>query len=336
MAVTIGINGFGRIGRAVLRALYESGRSDRLRVVAVNDLGEPSVNAHLMRHDTAHGPFPGAVTLAGDALTVNGEAVRMLDERDPARLPWGDLGVDLVMECTGRFAGREKASAHLDAGASRVLISAPGGDDVDATVVYGVNHDSLRGDERIVSNASCTTNCLAPLVLPLHEAFGVESGQMCTIHAYTNDQVLSDVYHKDPRRARAAAVNQIPTSTGATRAVERVLPALAGRLDGYAVRVPTINVSMVDFTFFAAQETDVDAVNRVLRDAAEGALAGVLGVSDEPLVSSDFMHDPRSAIVDTALTRVTGGRLVKVCAWYDNEWGFANRMLDVAELMAGR
>ncbi|WP_440996472.1 type I glyceraldehyde-3-phosphate dehydrogenase [Arhodomonas sp. SL1] len=333
MAVKIAINGYGRVGRAILRAVYEMGRADRFRVFAINDLGDTGIHAHLTRHDTAHGPFPGSVEVSGDDLLVNGDPIRVFSERDPAKLPWGELGVDLVMECTGAFRGRDKASAHLDAGAGRVLISAPAGDDVDATVVYGVNHEVVAPGHRVVSNASCTTNCLAPLVKPLHEALGVEHGIMTTVHAYTNDQVLSDVYHKDPRRARAAAQNQIPTTTGATRAVEKVLPELAGRLDGYALRVPTINVSLVDFTFTAGRDTDSDEVNALLRAAADGPLAGILGCSEEPLVSSDFMHDPRSAVVDLPLTRVTGNRLVKVCAWYDNEWAFAVRMLDVGEVM---
>lgn len=329
----IAINGYGRIGRMILRALYESGRLDEFRIVAVNDLGDAETNAHLTRYDTAHGKFPGTVEVDGEDLVVNGDRIRVLAERDPARLPWGEMGVDVVMESTGLFASKEKASAHLAAGAGKVLISAPVGKDV-PTIVYGVNHRSLSAGDTIVSNASCTTNCLAPLVKPLHEAVGVTRGLMTTIHAYTNDQVLTDVYHKDLRRARSATMNQIPTRTGAAAAVGLVLPELAGRLDGFAIRVPTINVSLVDFSFIPGRDTSVDEINGVIRQASEGELQGILGYNSDPLVSMDFNHDPRSAIFDATLTKVSGGNLVKALAWYDNEWGFSNRMLDTALAMA--
>ncbi|KAF0285169.1 type I glyceraldehyde-3-phosphate dehydrogenase [Spiribacter sp. SSL99] len=332
MAIKVGINGYGRIGRNVLRALYENGRSDEIRVVAINDLGDAETNAHLTRVDTAHGRFPGTVEVSNGNLVVNGDEIRVMAERDPARLPWGELGVDVVMECTGLFASKEKASAHLQAGARKVLISAPGGSDVDASVVFGVNHDVLRAEHQVVSNASCTTNCLAPLVKPLNDAIGIEQGLMTTIHAYTNDQVLTDVYHKDLRRARSATMSQIPTKTGAAAMVGLVLPELDGRLDGYAMRVPTINVSSVDLSFIASRDTDVDEVNRVVREASEGALKGVLAYSDGPYVSVDFNHDAHSSTFDATLTKVSG-RLVKACAWYDNEWGFSNRMLDTALAM---
>ncbi len=338
MSYRIAINGFGRIGRNALRALYEQQRRGEFEVVAINDLGDAATNAHLLRRDTVHGPFPGQVAVDGDSLVVEGDAIRVYAERDPARLPWAELGVEAVLECTGLFTSRAKASAHLEAGAHRVVISAPGGGDVDATIVYGVNHDVLTSGHRVISNASCTTNSLAPLVKPLHEAMGVEHGLMTTIHSYTNDQVLSDVYHKDARRARSATQSMIPTQTGAAAAVGLVLPALAGRLDGFAVRVPTINVSLVDFTFTPSRPTDSDEVDQVLRTAAEGPLAGVLNVCDEPLVSVDFNHDAASSTYDPSLTRVAeGGRQVKVCAWYDNEWGFSSRMLDttLALLRAG-
>jgi glyceraldehyde 3-phosphate dehydrogenase len=327
MAIKVAINGYGRIGRNVLRALYESGRTDEIQVVAVNDLGDAQTNAHLTRFDTAHGRFPGTVGVDGEDLVVNGDRIKVLAERDPARLPWGELGVDVVLECTGLFTSKGKASAHLQGGAKKVIISAPGGSDVDATVVYGVNHDTLKAEHTVISNASCTTNCLAPLVKPLHEKIGLVQGLMTTIHAYTNDQVLSDVYHKDIRRARSATMSQIPTKTGAAAAVGLVLPELNGKLDGFAMRVPTINVSIVDLTFTAARETSVEEVNRVVREASEGELKGILAYNDEPLVSIDFNHDPASSTYDESLTRV-GGNLVKVCAWYDNEWGFSNRMLD--------
>ncbi len=336
MAIKVAINGYGRIGRNVLRALYESGRTDEIRIVALNDLGDARTNAHLTRYDTVHGRFNSEVTVDGDSLVVNGDRIRVLAERDPTRLPWSELGVDVVYECTGLFTSKEKAGAHLAAGAKKVIISAPGGKDVDATVVYGVNHGVLKATDTVISNASCTTNCLAPLVKPLHAALGLESGLMTTIHAYTNDQVLTDVYHSDLRRARSATQNMIPTKTGAAAAVGLVLPELNGKLDGFAMRVPTINVSVVDLTFTAGRETSVDEVNRILKQASEGELKGILGYNDEPLVSMDFNHDPRSSIFDASQTKAIG-RLVKVLAWYDNEWGFSNRMLDttVALMRAG-
>jgi glyceraldehyde 3-phosphate dehydrogenase len=327
MAINVGINGFGRIGRNVLRALYEAKRSDELRIVALNDLGDANTNAHLTRHDTAHGPFPGQVSVEGDHMVVNGERIRVLAERDPSKLPWGELGVDIVLECTGLFASKEKASRHLAGGAKKVVVSAPA-NGVDATIVYGVNHRTLRGDMTVISNASCTTNCLAPLVKPLHDGLGVVSGIMTTIHAYTNDQVPTDVYHSDLRRARSATMSMIPTKTGAAASVGLVLPELKGKLDGFSVRVPTINVSFVDLTFLAKRETTAEEVNGILRKASEGSLKGILDYTGEPLVSIDFNHNPASGTVDAQLTKVLGGTLVKVCVWYDNEWGFSNRMLD--------
>ena len=333
MAVKIGINGYGRIGRNVLRALYEYGRTDELQIVAINDLGDAKTNAHLTRYDSAHGKFPGEIVVDGDYLVVNGDRIRVLAERDPAKLPWGELGVEVVLECTGLFASRDKASAHLRGGAKKVIISAPAGKDIDATIVYGVNHQSVKASDQIISNASCTTNCLAPLVQPLHQAMGLVNGLMTTIHAYTNDQVLTDVYHSDLRRARSATMSMIPTKTGAAAAVGLVLPELAGRLDGYAVRVPTINVSMVDLTFTAGRDTTVEEVNNIIRAASEGPLKGVLDYNDSPLVSIDFNHNPASSTYDAALTKVVDKRLVKVCAWYDNEWGFSNRLLDTTLAM---
>ena len=333
MAVKIGINGYGRIGRNVLRALYEYDRTDEIQIVAINDLGDANTNAHLTRYDSAHGKFPGEIVVDGDYLVVNGDRIRVLAERDPAKLPWGELGVEVVLECTGLFASRDKASAHLRGGAKKVIISAPAGKDIDATIVYGVNHQSLKASDQIISNASCTTNCLAPLVQPLHQAMGLVNGLMTTIHAYTNDQVLTDVYHSDLRRARSATMSMIPTKTGAAAAVGLVLPELAGRLDGYAVRVPTINVSMVDLTFTAGRDTTVEEVNNIIRAASEGPLKGVLDYNDSPLVSIDFNHNPASSTYDAALTKVVDKRLVKVCAWYDNEWGFSNRLLDTTLAM---
>ena len=328
MAVKVAINGYGRIGRNILRALYESGRNKEISIVAVNDLGDSKTNPHVPRHDTAHGRFPGTVAVDGDHMVVNGDRIRVLAMRNPAELPWKDLGVDVVLECTGLFTSKEKASAHLKGGAKKVIISAPGGKDVDATIVYGVNHQKLKASDSVISNASCTTNCLAPLVKPLHDRLGVLHGLMTTIHAYTNDQVLTDVYHEDLRRARSATQSMIPTKTGAAAAVGLVLPELNGKLDGFAMRVPTINVSVVDLTFTAARPTTVDEVNGILKAASEGELKGILGYNTEPLVSIDFNHDPRSSIFDSTQTRVIGGTLVKVLAWYDNEWGFSNRMLD--------
>ncbi len=332
MAVKVGINGYGRIGRNVLRALYEAGRTNEIEIVAINDLGNAETNAHLTQYDTAHGRFPGDVSVDGDNLVVNGDKIKVLAERNPADLPWGDLGVEIVLECTGLFASEEKASAHLKGGAKKVLISAPAGKI--KTIVYGVNHDTIDANDKVISNASCTTNCLAPLVKPLHEAFGLEYGLMNTIHSYTNDQVLTDVYHSDLRRARSATQSMIPTKTGAAAAVGLVMPELDGKLDGFAVRVPTINVSMVDLTAQVSKQTTVEEVNAVLKKAAEGSLRGVLAYSEAELVSQDFNHDPVSSTVDAPLTKVSGGKLIKVCSWYDNEWGFSNRMLDTALALA--
>ncbi|HJS21727.1 MAG TPA: type I glyceraldehyde-3-phosphate dehydrogenase [Steroidobacteraceae bacterium] len=328
MAIKIGINGYGRIGRNTLRALYEAGRQKELQIVALNDLGDANTNAHLTRYDTVHGKFPGELKVDGNALIVNGDRIRVLAERDPAKLPWGELGVEIVLECTGLFTSKAKASGHLKAGAKKVIISAPGGEDVDATIVYGVNHDVLKASHTVISNASCTTNCLAPIVKVLHDKVGVVSGIMTTVHAYTNDQVLTDVYHSDLRRARSATMSMIPTKTGAAAAVGLVLPELKGKLDGFAVRVPTINVSLVDLTFTPARKTSVDEIHGLMKNAAAGPLKGILAYSDGPLVSVDFNHDPASSTYDATLTKVIEGNLVKVCAWYDNEWGFSNRMLD--------
>ena len=328
MTIKVAINGYGRIGRNILRAHYEGGKKHDLQIVAINDLGDPKTNVHLTKYDTAHGPFPGSVAVEGDSMVVNGDRIKVLANRDPAQLPWGSLGVDVVLECTGFFTTKEKASAHLKGGARKVIISAPGGKDVDATVVYGVNHTTLKSSHTVISNASCTTNCLAPLVKPLHDSIGVVSGLMTTIHSFTNDQVLTDVYHEDLRRARAAGHNMIPTKTGAAAAVGLVLPELNGKLDGFAIRVPTINVSIVDLSFIAARDTTADEVNAVMKAASEsGPLKGILNYNTAPLVSSDFNHDPASSTFDATLTKVSG-RLVKVSSWYDNEWGFSNRMLD--------
>lgn len=329
MTIKVGINGYGRIGRNVLRALYESGRTGEIQVVAINDLGDAATNAHLTRYDTAHGKFPGTVAVDGDSMVVNGDRIKVLAQRDPSKLPWGELGVDTVLECTGLFTSKAKAGAHLAGGAKKVVISAPGGDDVDATVVFGVNHDVLRASHTVISNASCTTNCLAPVAKVLHEHIGIVGGLMTTIHAYTNDQVLTDVYHSDLRRARSATMSMIPTKTGAAAAVGLVLPALKGKFDGFAVRVPTINVSLVDLTFTAARATTVAEIDGLMKAAAaSGPLSGVLAYTDAPLVSIDYNHDAHSSTYDATMTKVTGGTLVKVCAWYDNEWGFSNRMLD--------
>jgi glyceraldehyde 3-phosphate dehydrogenase len=330
MTIKVGINGYGRIGRNMLRALFESGKNSDIEIVAVNDLGDANTNAHLTRRDTAHGRFPGTGEDAGEYMVVNGDRIRVLAERDPANLPWKQLGVEMVFESPGFFTTRATAGKHLDAGAKKVIISAPGGEGVDATIVYGVNHHVLKSTDTIISNASCTTNCLAPLVKPLHDAIGVEHGIMTTIHAYTNDQVLTDVFHKDLRRARSATMSQIPTKTGAAAAVGLVLPELNGKLDGFSMRIPTINVSAVDLTFVASRETSIAEINAVMKKASEGTLKGVLAYNDEPLVSVDFNHDPASSTYDATLTKVMQGTLVKVCAWYDNEWGFSNRMLDTA------
>ena len=328
MAIKVAINGYGRIGRNILRALYEAKRTAELRIVAINDLGDAKTNAHLTQYDTAHGRFPGEVRVDGDSMVVDGDRIRVVAERDPTKLPWRDLGVDVVLECTGLFTSKAKASAHIAAGARKVVISAPGGDDVDATVVYGVNHGVLKSTHTVISNASCTTNCLAPLAKVLNDKIGIVSGVMTTVHSYTNDQVLTDVYHTDLRRARSATMSMIPTKTGAAAAVGLVLPELKGKLDGFAIRVPTINVSIVDLSFVAARPTSVEEIHGIVREAATGSLKGVLAYNDKPLVSVDFNHDPASSTYDATLTKVMEGTLVKVCAWYDNEWGFSNRMLD--------
>ena len=330
MAIKVGINGYGRIGRNILRALYEAKRSSEIQIVAVNDLGNANTNAHLTRYDTAHGKFHGEVAVDGDSIVVNGDRIKVLAERDPSKLPWGALGVDMVFECTGIFTSKAKASAHLAGGAKKVLISAPGGSDVDGTVVFGVNHDILSSAMTVVSNASCTTNCLAPLAKVLHDGIGIQSGLMTTIHAYTNDQVLTDVYHEDLRRARSATMSMIPTKTGAAAAVGLVLPQLKGKLDGFAIRVPTINVSLVDLTFTPVRATTIEEINQLVKAAASGPLKGVLVYTDAPLVSVDYNHDPASSTYDATLTKIIDGKLVKVCAWYDNEWGFSHRMLDTA------
>jgi glyceraldehyde 3-phosphate dehydrogenase len=329
MAIKVGINGYGRIGRNILRALYESGRTGEIQIVAINDLGDANTNAHLTRYDTAHGKFPGTLSVDGDSMLVNGDRIRVLAERNPANLPWGQLGVDTVLECTGLFTSKAKAGQHIAGGARRVVISAPGDKDVDATIVYGVNHGVLKASHTVISNASCTTNCLAPVAKVLHDGIGLIAGVMTTIHSYTNDQVLTDVYHSDLRRARSATMSQIPTKTGAAAAVGLVLPELNGRLDGFAVRVPTLNVSLVDLSFTAARATSVQEINGLMKAAAASAeFKGVLAYNEAPLVSVDFNHDAHSSTFDSTLTKVVGGTLVKVCAWYDNEWGFSNRMLD--------
>ena len=337
MTIKVAINGFGRIGRNILRAHYEDGKKHDLQFVAINDLGDAKTNAHLLRYDTAHGRFNAAVEVKDNAISVNGDRIQIVAERDPSKLPWKALGVDVVLECTGLFTSKAKAGAHLQAGARKVIISAPGDKDVDRTVVYGVNHRTLRASDTVISNASCTTNCLAPLVKALDDRIGVVSGLMNTIHSFTNDQVLTDVYHTDLRRARSAVHNMIPTKTGAAAAVGLVLPHLNGKLDGFSIRVPTINVSIVDLTFVAKKPTTVDEVNAAVKQASETDLKGILEYCNEPLVSSDFNHNPASSILDAGLTRVAEGTLVKVSAWYDNEWGFSNRMLDVTvALMAAK
>jgi glyceraldehyde 3-phosphate dehydrogenase len=337
MTIRVAINGYGRIGRNILRAHYEGGKKHDLQIVALNDLGDAQTNAHLTKYDTAHGRFPGTVEVDGDFLVVNGDRIRVCAQKDPAQLPWKELGVDVVLECTGLFTSKAKTSAHITAGAKKVIISAPGDKDVDATIVYGVNHGVLKAAHTVISNASCTTNCLAPLVKALHDRIGVVNGLMTTIHAYTNDQVLTDVYHKDLRRARSATMSMIPTKTGAAAAVGLVLPELNGKLDGYAMRVPTINVSVVDLAFVAKRATTVDEVNAAVKQAADTDLKGILVYNKDPLVSIDFNHHPASSIFDATLTKVSEGTLVKVCSWYDNEWGFSNRMLDttVAFMKAG-
>ncbi|UJF25169.1 type I glyceraldehyde-3-phosphate dehydrogenase [Suttonella sp. R2A3] len=335
MAIKVAINGFGRIGRCVFRAIYEQGMDDEFELVAINSLDDPEMRIHLLRYDSTHGRFPFEASLSGHDIVVKGKTIKCFSDRDPANLPWGELGVDIVLECTGFFNSKEKSMVHLESGAKKVLLSAPGGSDVDATVVYGVNEGDLTADMQVVSNASCTTNCLAPVAKVLHEKIGIETGLITTIHAYTNDQRILDKSHKDMRRARTAGVSMIPTKTGAAKAVGLVLPELNGRLDGMAIRVPTPNVSMVDLTFTAARDVTVEEINRVLKKAAAGddSLGLALDYSDEPLVSIDYNHCPASSTVDSLETRVIGDRLVKVLAWYDNEWGFSCRMLDTAKVM---
>ena len=329
MKTRVAINGYGRIGRNIVRALFESSKMHDIEIVAINDLGDININAHLTRYDTTHGKFSGTVAIEGNHLVINGQHIQMVSERDPEKLPWKDLKVDVVHECTGLFTTRDKASKHITAGAKKVIISAPAGKDVDATIVYGVNHHTLKTNHTIVSNASCTTNCLAPLVKPLHEKLGIKRGLMTTIHAYTNDQVLLDTHHSDMHRARSATQSMIPTKTGAAAALGLVLPELDGKLDGLAIRVPTINVSLIDLSFQAARQTTVEEINKILKEASEETtLKGLLNYSEEPLVSIDYNHNPASSTVDATQTRVLGD-FIKVLAWYDNEWGFSNRMLDV-------
>lgn len=325
MAIKVAINGYGRIGRNVLRAIHEQGRASEFDVVAINDLGDAETNAHLTQYDTAHGRFPGEVTVDGEHLVINGDKLKVFAERDPSKLPWGELGVDVVLECTGLFKNKEKAGMHLKAGAKKVIVSAPGASDIDRTIVFGVNDGDLQSSDQIISNASCTTNCLAPMAKALHESVGIKRGLMTTIHAYTNDQVLTDVYHSDLRRARSATMSMIPTTTGAAKAVGLVLPALNGKLDGFAMRVPTINVSIVDLTFTAERDTSVEEINSIMKSAADGT---ILAYNEKPLVSIDFNHSSTSSNYDAGMTRVMEGNLVKACSWYDNEWGFSCRMLD--------
>ncbi len=330
--IRVAINGYGRIGRNTLRALYEANRQNEIKIVAINDLGDTKINAHLTQYDTTHGRFSKTVTIGADgSLIVNGDEIQVLSERNPSKLPWKQLDIDVVFECTGFFASSEKAKAHLEAGAKKVLISAPAGNDL-PTIVYGVNHNTLKSTDNIVSNASCTTNCLVPVVKPIHDKFTINSGLMTTVHAYTNDQVLTDVYHEDLRRARSATQSMIPTKTGAASAIGLVLPELKGKLDGFAIRVPTINVSVVDLTITVEKQTSVDEINKILKDASETSLKGILAYNEAPLVSVDFNHNPHSATFDATQTKVIG-HLVKVLAWYDNEWAFSNRMLDTAVAM---
>lgn len=331
MTIRVAINGYGRIGRNILRAHFERKKYPNIEIVAINDLGNVATNVHLTRYDSTHGKFPGEVSVVGNDMIINGNRIKVIAERDPKKLPWKALQIDVVYECTGFFTSKEKASGHIEAGAKKVVISAPASG-VDATIVYGVNHHILKATDAIISNASCTTNCLASVVKPLHEALGIEHGLMNTIHSYTNDQQLLDVYHSDLRRARAAALSMIPTSTGAAIAVGLVLPELNGKLDGFAVRVPTANVSVVDFTFTTRRKTSVEEIHHVIQQAAHDSLKDVLAINEEPLVSIDFNHNPASAIFDTSYTKVNGD-LIKVLAWYDNEWGFSNRMLDVTSVL---
>ena len=334
MTINIAINGFGRIGRNVFRANYESGNNSDIKIVAINDLGDTKINAHLLKYDTAHGPFNKSVQIKDDKIVIdNKDEVLVLSERDPSKLPWKDLGIDVVMECTGFFASKEKSMSHINAGAKKVLISAPAAN-VDATIVYGVNHEILNDSHQIVSNASCTTNCLAPLIKNIHDKLTVESGIMTTIHSYTNDQVLTDVYHSDLRRARSATQSMIPAKTGAASAVGLVLPELNGKLDGFAIRVPTINVSLVDLCINVKKESSLDEINSIIKKASENELSGILGYNSEPLVSIDFNHSSFSSVYDESLSRIMNNKFFKICSWYDNEWGFSNRMLDVAKILA--
>jgi len=333
LTIKVAINGFGRIGRNVVRALYESDKRSEIEIIAINGRGEPQAKTHLFKYDSAHGRFPGEVFCDGESIIINGDKIMMLYDRDPANLRWGDMEIDIVLECTGAFRDYESASKHINAGAKQVLISAPG-TEMDATVVFGVNHHILEKSHRIVSNASCTTNCLAPLVKPLHESIGIKHGSMTTIHSYTNDQVLTDAFHNDPRRARSATMSQVPTKTGAAKGLGLVLPELDGRLDGFSMRVPTVNVSAVDLSFVPEKNTNIDEINQIMLNASKNELKDILGYCDEPLVSIDFNHHSASGIYDSTLTKVMHGSFVKVIAWYDNEWGFSHRMLDTAIAMA--
>lgn len=336
MTIKIAINGYGRIGRNILRAIYESNRQDKIKVVAINDLGDVEINAYLTKYDTVHGKFHGEVTIDGDYLVINGDKIKVVAERDPSKLPWKELDIDVVLECTGLFTSKKAAMPHITAGAKKVIISAPAGNDVDATIVYGVNHHTLKASDTVISNASCTTNCIAPMAKALHDTVGIVSGLMNTIHSYTNDQKLIDVYHPDIRRARSATHSMIPTKTGAAAAVGLVIPDLAGKLDGFAIRVPTINVSLIDLTFESKRATSVSEVNGIMKAAAEKELRGIMDYSDEQLVSVDFNHNPVSCTFDATLTKVLGNT-VKVLGWYDNEWGFSNRMVDTTlALMAAK
>lgn len=333
MTIKVAINGFGRIGRNVVRALYESDKRSEIEIIAINGRGEPQAKTHLFKYDSAHGRFPGEVSCDGESIIINGDKITMLYDRDPANLRWGDMEIDIVLECTGAFRDYESASKHINAGAKQVLISAPG-TEMDATIVFGVNHHILEKCHKIVSNASCTTNCLAPLVKPLHESIGIKYGSMTTIHSYTNDQVLTDAFHNDPRRARSATMSQVPTKTGAAKGLGLVLPELDGRLDGFSMRVPTVNVSAVDLSFVPEKNTNIDEINQIMLNASKNELKDILGYCDEPLVSIDFNHHSASGIYDSTLTKVMQGSFVKVIAWYDNEWGFSHRMLDTAIAMA--
>ncbi len=331
MTIKVAINGFGRIGRNILRAHYENKKKHDLEIVAINDLGDPKTNAHLLRHDTTHGSFSEKVMVNDNSIIVNDDKISVVAIRNPESLPWGKLGVDLVLECTGFFTTKEKSLGHIKAGAKKVIISAPGGKDVDATIVYGVNENVLKKSNQVISNASCTTNCLAPIAKVLNDTVGIENGLMNTIHAYTNDQVLNDVYHEDLRRARSATMSMIPTKTGAAAAVGLVLPELAGKLDGFAMRVPVINVSVVDLSFVSKKKTSIDEINSIIKKASESNFKNIISYNAEPLVSIDFNHNPHSSIFDSTQTRVSlDGKLIKVLAWYDNEWGFSNRMLDTS------